>query len=463
MFFALTVASASVAAGQGDDLVLLVLAGSFAVHSHVAQPLFVLPLFMVAYGGLVWACRRAAKAVASESGAAAASAPWRRFPRAHLFAGIVAFCFVIPMGVDVATHHDNNFAHILEHLRYHRSVPKPYLDSIGYFLRFGVYRPTSSPEPIYPGNTTWAGLGQYLATHIEMTTLWTAALLAPLAVLGMHFRREPADRKLPPDFVTDRRRRRRFLITLSFCWLLTVGLTLYWGHTQDGEMYYYNAWFNYAIWFVLALLGAVAASDLFETFVTRAVRPLTWTRVTEVTCCLGAAAVFLTHQKAFLDFVYDDEISRNISKSVREALAARPDAPRVKVIRLFGAAWPAATGVAVLLDRLGYPTQLGTDWRLVFGDDHTPDNLLRAHPWREDGKLPFEIWYVVSKEENPGAYAKHPLPDGYSLVTAAPEIDPSKDKIIFGGPKENFSSYVGSGWPAPDKDAPYIWSSEKYR
>ena len=98
---------------------------------------------------------------------------------------------------------------------------------------------------------------------------------------------------------------------------------------------------------------------------------------------------------------------------------------------------------------------------MLFGDDHAPENVLRWHPWRKDGKLPVEIWYMVSKEENPGAYAKHPLPDGYALVTTAPEIDPSKNRIIFGGSQENFSSYVGSGWPAPDKNAPYIWSSEK--
>ena len=42
-FFCLIVVAATVAAGRGEDLPLLILTGSFIIHSHVAHPLFVLP------------------------------------------------------------------------------------------------------------------------------------------------------------------------------------------------------------------------------------------------------------------------------------------------------------------------------------------------------------------------------------------------------------------------------------
>ena len=461
MFFALLVASASVAAGQGDDLVLLVLAGSFAVHCHVAQPLFVVPLFLIAYAGLAWACRRAAGAARAVGASAVASAPWRRFPRAHLFAGLVAFCFLLPLGVDLAVHRDNNFSRILDHLRYGRSAPKPYLDSLYYFLQFAGYTPSNPPHaPIYHGGATWAALAAFLGRHVEMSTFWGLALLAPLAALGV--RGPSVADGLTETGATDRRRRRRFLKWLSVCWLVSVGLTLYWGHAQDGEMYYYNAWFNYAIWFALAVLGAVAAADLSETFLARTRRARACTFGAGLACYLGAAAIFFTHLERFHDFVYDDEVSRNISKSVREAIAARPDAPRVKVLRVSGAGWPAGTGIGVLLDRLGYTPQVSTEWRTVFGDDHAPDDIFRWHPWKKDGSAPFEIWYVVSREDDLASFAKHPLPDGYSLVTTEPVIDPAADdKILFAGPRQNFSAYVGSGWSTPMKSTPYTWSSEK--
>ncbi len=463
MLFALLMASASVAAGQGDDLVLLVLAGSFAVHTHVAQPLFVVPLFLVAYAGLTWACRRAAKAARSEEAGAVTAAPWRRFPRAHLFAGIVVFCFLLPMGVDLAIHRDNNFVRILDHMRYGRSAPKPYLDSLYYFLQFAAYTPTNPPHAaIYHGGTTWASLADLLARHVKMCTLWGIALLMPLAAFALGLRGKLVEAGLTEVAATDRRRRRRFLKWLSACWLLSVGLTLYWGHTQDGEMYYYNAWFNYAIWFALAVLGAVAAADLFETFLARSPRGRKVTLGAGLACCVGAAAMFLTHLDRYHDFVYDDEISRNIAISVREAIAARPGAPRVKVLRVTGAGWPAATGIGVLLDRLGYTVQVAPEWGTVFGDDHAPDDIFRWHPWKADGSAPFEIWYVVSAEDDPAAFLKHPLPDRYALVTTKPTIDPSLgSQIIFNGARQNFSAYVGSGWSTPIKDSPYTWSSEK--
>lgn len=56
-FFCLVVSAASVGTGRGRDLPLLALVGSALLHGHVAQPLFVAPLGVVAYGGLAWSCR----------------------------------------------------------------------------------------------------------------------------------------------------------------------------------------------------------------------------------------------------------------------------------------------------------------------------------------------------------------------------------------------------------------------
>ena len=52
-FLCLLTAGASVAAGRGTDLPLLAMADGFFIHAHIAAPLFVAPISLFAYGGLL--------------------------------------------------------------------------------------------------------------------------------------------------------------------------------------------------------------------------------------------------------------------------------------------------------------------------------------------------------------------------------------------------------------------------
>ena len=58
VFLCFVVAVAATASGGGWALPVLVLAGGWLVHNHVAQPIFVVPLTLLAYAGLLIACRR---------------------------------------------------------------------------------------------------------------------------------------------------------------------------------------------------------------------------------------------------------------------------------------------------------------------------------------------------------------------------------------------------------------------
>ena len=61
-FFAFLCCCGAIANGDTRDLPLAALSGSFLVHGHVAQPLFVIPLFCCAYLCLTYSARREANA-----------------------------------------------------------------------------------------------------------------------------------------------------------------------------------------------------------------------------------------------------------------------------------------------------------------------------------------------------------------------------------------------------------------
>ena len=164
VFFGLLMAGASVGAGQGDDLPLLVLAGGFAVHIHIAQPLFVGPVAACAYGGLAWSCyhaRREALRVAEimPGTTPPPAAPWRAFPWAHRVAAVLLAAFVLPMVVDLFFGSRSNFVLVLDHMRNHQGERKPWLDALFCFVRFGTYKPSHSQNWISPGNVTPARSG----------------------------------------------------------------------------------------------------------------------------------------------------------------------------------------------------------------------------------------------------------------------------------------------------------------
>ncbi len=481
IFFCLLVAAASVAAGQGEDLPLLVTAGSLAIHSHVAQPLFVLPMFAVGYLGLSWGCCRAARGVAPE-GEIRRAAPWRRFPRAHWLAGMLACVFLLPLLVDLCKGTQSNFAFILAHLRARHGVAHPWRDSLFYFLHFGTYRASMFDGPqagMLPPDTRPGQIGHYFATHVRMTLLWGGAILSPLLAGGLHFFRRPAvvtaadapaadGRTAPATTVTTaspRPARWRFLAALGLVWMLGVGLTLVWAHIQDGEMLYYNAWFNHSIYYTLALLAAVALSDALESVASRRAAWLVRGPVVcGALCVLAGALVIVRHRDQFQCVEFTGPAEAGQARTVFAALRDRPDAPRTKLL-LFSHpdAWTAGTGIAVLLARAGDRPRVLEDWGVMFGADlawRLPPLEALGRPGHE----PMDIWRLLPAANYPALAARRPLVAGFALQAGGVEIDPAHaGTISFQNATKNTEAFVIYGWGQPEGPAEtsFTWSMEK--
>ena len=321
LFFGLLMASASVGAGQGDDLPFLVLAGGFMLNTHVAQPLFVGPLFVTAYAGLAWACRRSAEG----------GTPWRMFPRAHGFAGALSVPFLLPMFVDLFRGSGSNAALILQHMHTHRGERHPWLDAAYCFLRFGAYKPSQPGAEISPGNVTPGQVGVFVHDHLLMTGLWLGALLLPLLALACRRWVKPSGAAYA-DYPPAPPGRWRFLGWLAAVWALGTALTLVWGRIQDGDMFYFNSWFTYGVYAALALLAAGALSDLVELAAARARRPRLWTALAAVLCVAVTVGFLSRRTGRYHESEYDNEQSRNTARTVDAILAARPAAPRAKLL-----------------------------------------------------------------------------------------------------------------------------------
>ena len=471
LFFALLVAAASVAAGQGDDLGLLVLAGCLLLHLHVAQPLFVGPLLVFAYGGLLWSCWRRRLPVTTPTPLAtegatvslpkpmanASAAPWRVYPRTHRFACLLVGVFALPLLVDLLSGAQSNFHQIVEHLRTHRGEGHPLLASLDYFLRFAVYQPSLPHEAAAgPDTVSQPDLVRFVSRHPEMMLLWLGALLAPLLPLAVRLWRgedapllgdapsvRPAAYVSPPG-------RWRFLGCLWLAWALSVGLTLSWGRLQDGDLLYTNAWFDYAIWFVLAVLAAGAVVDALDAFASRSERPLVWRGGVSLVCLALVAAFVQRHPQPFL--ADDDADARTQDHTVVTTLDNEPaGTPRAKLLLFPPDARQAATGVAVTLLRQGRDIDVLPLWSNLFGD-----NLVLKH-WEDyvtgpvETNPPFEVWQLVPANLAPAAFADRPLVNGYTLVPGGLPIDPAREfALTCGGDAPNYAGYVVSGWSPPD-------------
>lgn len=64
--------------------------------------------------------------------------------------------------------------------------------------------------------------------------------------------------------------RKRFIRSFCVVLLLALALTFVWGCVQDGPLFYYNALFNFALYYGFELVCAAAVACWLETFFARA-------------------------------------------------------------------------------------------------------------------------------------------------------------------------------------------------
>lgn len=437
-FAALLIAAASVAAGRGQDLPLLALAGGALLHSHVAQPLFVFPICVVAYGALWRSCR------------ATRRAPWFAFPRAHWLAGAMGAVAALPVLLDLTRGSESNLAAILAHMRAHRSEHHPWGAALLYFLRFGTYRP-SLGEGVFTGRSDAAAIWHLLA-HSRTLFAWALASCAPaLLLLG----RRPEKAAAAPDEI-GAEPARRFLGWLLLLCVLAAVLTVYWAHIQDGDMAYFNAWFNYGFYFAILLLFSATFSE-WACGIPRLVRSQRFLFPIGLAIAIALVTWRAEH---FRNHVMDDAPGRALTQSVDEALRIDGgDRDRPRFLSFPQNAWASATAAALAAERRGYRVRVTENWVVMFGERRAFVDPIGAAL----GTVAPVIWRIVPGADDPQAAAQRPLYNGYGIQVKPWVIDPATQPHLSFAAKPDakeisFRHYAVYGWAEPDAGAQYVWS-----
>lgn len=452
-FLCLVVAAASVGAGRGRDLPLLALAGGALLHGHVAQPLFVVPLGAVAYGGLALTTHRGR-----------GESPWRTFPRAHLFVLMLAALCALPVVLDACRGRESNLAAILQHLHSHRDDQRhPWNQALFYLLRFGAYKP-SLGEEVFRGGASSATIRRFVFGHTGMYALWLCALLLPAAAFALRLAVTRRRKRLAPSVLVSGSEtvmtatRWRYLGWLAGMITLAAGLTLYWGCIQDGDLWYFNAWFDYGLYFALALLAAGAAADLAETLLTKGIR-----RVVAVGLLLATAGLFAGWVDRFRRHDMEGPHFRAMATSVVEAL--QTDGGEGSKTRRFLSfthdGWGAAAAAALEAERRGYRIWVTPNWAIMFGERNaSADPLVAADGG--SGNAPV-VWRFLRMKDDPDNAGRRPLADAYGIRLGAPALDPAAaPRLSFHGPPDgspaSFTPYALYGWSQPEPGGVDAWS-----
>lgn len=369
-FLCFLVASASVASGAGRDLPLMTLAGCFLVHGHAGQPLFVIPITLLAYGGLVHHWRIA--------GSQPQLRPWRVFRRQHWFSGALIVTFLIPIAIEIITRHPNNIHLILDHIRANQGERKEFLRSLLYFLQFGAYTAyPSSPHfddltaypnfPYIPAFDAFDASGTLLffRTHWRAYGLWLMAVLLPLAML-LKRAKHLSVRSAPTTTEADHPAKieiTRFLWGMYVVLSTAIALTIVWGCLQDGPMFYFNALFNFAIYFGFLIIFAAAMvlwiEDRLSTdrLASSPAQTATWRNRMRTygpaVIALIAVAVLAQEARRFRSAPTDQNQQRMFAASLEQAL--KNDPTHSKVLMFEAPAWAEALGVALYLHRSRHP------------------------------------------------------------------------------------------------------------
>ena len=420
---------ASIAAGKGQYLPLLAFTDGCLIHTHVAQPLFVVPLSFLAYAGLCWQGWRKRRV------------PWQEFGGMHILALLILAVFALPIVGDFFRGSNSNFSLILNHMRTHHGEHKPMVRSFFYFLQFGSYTEYTPNRNAF-GHYDLHGALLYLGRHAAYYILWLAVLALAVRPLLTVFRRRSTAEGAPEEMTPDAH---RFLAWGAVFLAAGFGLTLFWGVIQDGPMTYFNAWFNYSIYQFMALLALASLCARPEAAAT----PRRWWELR-----LGAAAVALLVCVLLAGplRVYDpatalDRITRaNVQRAIDDSnTPGQP--PETKLLIFTQETWEMAAGIALHLSRAGQPFVVLPQWVIVVGEQHRwtdfPANTSLEH---------MEIFRLHARHAGTARQPAYALPKVGAALTIVPSvIDPSDDKrstIEFRPEGNNFLGFHVIGWGA---------------
>lgn len=396
-FFAFWAACLSVAMGRGKDLGWLALSGCFLVHAHVAQPVFVGTLTLVAYV-LFWrSCRLEGRS------------PLRDHWLAHAIALVVIAVFVTPMLIDLAKGEDSNLQAIFRHLRY-AGDKKKFIKTVLYFLSFFAYLEN---QDVVLRELSWSS-ADFLRDHWFLMTCWLAWVIALVVCARRGFSAQPAQR--------------RFLRVALLLWAVTAGLCLYWGRMQTGAMFQYNGYFFFSVTYVLLALGAFVIAEKWQ-----------WKMTTPLSLLAFGVAGFLGWKYLRYPEVSASETGVQIRDNTLAALAVDPQPKAPKLLVFAHDYWPVSASVALALQRAGATFYVDPSWTFMYQKRHEVPLKLVAN-----GDQPLSVWRVMSNQDTKGLALSEKL-----VITQHPaELSPSTGEMDFSD-HGNYEQYQVIGFSTP--------------
>ena len=401
-FLCFTTACAALAVGDRLALPIVVLAGGFLVHGHIAQPLFVGPMALLAGAG---AWRR-----------------WRGDPnpgwrsREAIVALGLLVLFLLPLGLDLLRGRHSNAHDVLLHLRFQSDRGQSLLNAL---LCYGSYFIGLNDPTMFTTLTA--------TSHVPFAERWwwLAGWLTTLAFCAGFFfrkRREPGED-------------RRFGRSLIGFWFAGSALTLVWGMRQDGGFTFFNSHFNHSLVHAIAFAAILALTHVLP----RASRGFGWFAV-----AAGALAFAATLPYAFEPGSRGDEVASRLPGLLHAD--PKPNAP--KLITFEGDSWYEAVTLARAFQRLDIPFYVHPQWRFMFGDDHV---LKDPRMMIIEGGV--SVWQVRPAHEPPtGAHTLNResavvFPEPSTLVRLPAHFDFSANDhrryTLFGiGPGEEASAWT---------------------
>ncbi|MBI3886892.1 MAG: hypothetical protein HY302_14360 [Opitutae bacterium] len=410
-FLCFLVAGASTAAGRARHLPLTVLSACFLVHGHVAQALFVLLLFPLAYGLFLARSRLPGQTVRELV---------RQHRAAHLLAGLCLVLFVLPLGIDLASGAASNLVSIVRFLHAGNEPPKSLTQSLAYLLSFFAY--------FHHQDQFLPALGPGHPGFIWTRAAWYPAWLAAVALVVFTLIRLRSEERSRPEC--------RFLFALATLTAVGLAITIPWGVIQTGPMFEFNGHFYYALVFALLMLVAAAVARLLPE---RGVLP-----IGAILCAGGAAALWHGNRTP------DSAVSADSSwvEATQAALRADPQPNATKYLVFSHDDWGDVARTALALKRAGGSYRVDGNWSFMFGRYRT----FRPAP-PDFGLQGMSVWRF-SHRQLPGrsvALAKdfNVYFDPVPLNPAHFVIDCSR-----GGNLEDFSLF---GFNTPDGD--FSWTN----
>ena len=413
-FLCFVVACASVASGAGKDLIPATLAGSLLVHGHVAQPLFVAPLFALAYLSLVLRQkeRRGLRGIAEV---------FRAFRREHLIAASIIALFLVPLVLDALKGEGSNLNAILRHFETHKSDRKSAGSSLLYLASYLCY----IPEPEKYVDLLTASSWKFLSHRWYFFGIWMA-LLAATIFLSVRDRRKTYEGKA-------------FTQMLWPMFAIALLLTFAWGILQNGSMYNFNSFFNFALLFVVPILFAIGACNRLPHSNRKVVVGLYLAAIPLLVLCAGSGTL---RQKSA------DPAEIALRREVEQAAAA--GGPTIKFLSFEPTDWPWVAGVALALQRFGSSFAVNDEWGFMFGKKH----VLDARSALQSGNA--TLWKTQPAASGlPG----FPLLHGRIMATSPPLLDPNGAELTFCGANPSARTYTVFGWDITEGE--YSWSNAK--